>query len=177
MGNILTIVVLCAIFIPFIAHQFKLLKQIKLEKKIVEQKAYNYEAILYNKVKHGSGLPLVEGVLVDIYYTPDKFVFVSKGQEIIVSREKIIRVDIASGKDIESQQALGAVAGQAIIGGVTGAVIGSLLAGSVYLAITYHSDAEIKYIFLDLYKSGTFASKIEKDFNKTAPQKNTTITL
>lgn len=139
----------------------------RLKKKIAEK----YGAKFYSTLKHIEGLPIVGGVMVDVYYTPNKIIFIKDQQEIMVNTEKVKSVDVATGKDIKSQQATGAIAGNLILGGLTGALVGSLIATSTYLIITYESNDEVKSIILDTAASGTFALNVQKDFKKNLPQK------
>lgn len=130
-----------------------------------------FGATMNATLKHTEGLPIANGVPVEVFYGPDKFVFKKDNQEISVSRDKITSVDCVTGKDLKGQAAAGAVAGKYILGGMTGAVIGSLVATTTYLTISYVSGGENKFIVLDTYMSGTFALKVQKDFkqNNNAP--------
>ena len=101
-----------------------------------------------------------------VYYGPEKVVFKKDKQEISIARSKITGIDCVTGKDIKSRQLAGAATGKYLLGGMTGAVIGSLAATTTYLVISYTSDGRDKYVMLDTAASGTFALKLQKDFKK-----------
>lgn len=128
-------------------------------------------------LKHTEGLPLAPGVMVDVYYGPEKIVFKKDQQEITISRDKITGIDVTTGKNIKAQQMAGAATGKYILGGTTGAIIGSLAATTTYLVISYTSEGKSKYVILDTAMSGTFATKVQKDFAKTSTAKATSIEL
>lgn len=119
-------------------------------------------------LKHTEGLPLAPGVLVDVYYGPERIAFVKDKQEISISTNKITSIDCVTGQNIKSQQMAGAATGKYVFGGMTGAVIGSLVATTTYLVISYTSEGKDKYVMLDTYVSGMFARKVQKDFAKTS---------
>lgn len=118
------------------------------------------------QLKHISGLPIPSGVFVDVFYSDEKVVIKKDSQEFILKCDKIISVDCISGKNLKQDIASGAIVGNFIIGGVAGAAIGSILAASIYLTISYESEQENKTIILDTYVNSSFASKIAKDFKK-----------
>lgn len=160
-----------ALFIAFAALLifvcYKGYKKQKAVKDTQDSRAQRFGSSIHSTLKHTDGLPLAAGVPVEVYYSPDKFTFVKDLQEITVSREKITDVDCVTGKDLKAQQLAGAVAGKYILGGLGGAIIGSLSSTSMYLVISYTSDGEDKYIILDTYVSGTFALKVQKEFKNT----------
>lgn len=119
-----------------------------------------------NNLKHADGLPVVSGAIVKVCYCEDKIVFIKDNQEITISRDKITSIDCVTGKDIKAQQISGAAAGKFLFGGISGAVIGSLIATTTYLVISYNSNGENKSVVLDTYVSGTFALKVQKDFKQ-----------
>lgn len=125
-----------------------------------------YNPIYNSSLKHTSGLPLASGAIVKVCYCKDRIVFVYDKQEITILRDKITSIDCVTGKDIKAQQAAGAAAGKYLFGGLTGAFIGSLLATSTYLVISYKTNEEYKSVVLDTYVSGTFANKVQKDFKR-----------
>ena len=115
-------------------------------------------------LKHTEGLPIAKGVPVEVYYGPEKVVFKKDKQEISIARSKITGIDCVTGKDIKARQV--AATGKYLLGGMTGAVIGSLVATTTYLVISYTSDGKDKYVMLDTAASGTFALKVQKDFKQ-----------
>lgn len=139
--------------------------------------ADKYNAVLTGLMKHTSGLSLPQGVWVNVYYCPDKIVFKKDGQEFILSRNKIIDLDLVTGKDIRAQQMAGAATGKFVLGGNIGAVIGTLAATTIYLAVTYESNGKDKCILLDTAMSGSLSIKMKKDFDKTSTEKNKSIEL
>ena len=146
--------------------------------KQAQTEAYNrFGATMNGTLKHIEGLPLASGVPVEVYYGAEKIVFKKDQHEISISRNKVTGIDVTTGKDIKMQQMAGATAGKFILGGMTGAVLGSLVATSTYLVISYTSDKENRYVILDTAASGMFALKVQKDFAKTNDAKRTTIEL
>ncbi len=133
-------------------------------------------ATMNSAMKHVSGLPIPGGVSTEVYYCPNKIVFASSGQEITLSKEKIISIDVSVGKDIGNTIA-GAIAGKYITGGTTGAAIGAIVATTIYCIITYEKDGENKFIVFDTGASGTFANKMAKDFGNTSTQTTKNIEL
>lgn len=152
------VIVICAIIV--IAGICKIV-DLTNESKTKKEK---YGAAKKGYLKHIEGLPLAGGVFVDTYYCPDKIVFVKENQEISIAMNKIISIDCTQGSDIKSQKATGAIAGKYILGGLSGAIIGSLAASTTYFIITYKSDDEIKYIIFDVDASSNFAYSVKKDF-------------
>ena len=71
----------------------------------------------------------------------------------------------------------GAATGKYVVGGAAGATVGALAAISPRLVISYTSEGKSKSITLDTAASGTFASKVVKDFQQTHTQKRSTIEL
>lgn len=134
-------------------------------------------ATMNGTLKHTEGLPLAPGVMVDVYYGPQKIVFKKDGQEISIAREKVTGIDVTTGKNIKAQQMAGAVTGKYVIGGTTGAIIGSLAATTTYLVISYTSEGENKFIILDTAASGTFALKVQKDYAQTSTARASSIEL
>lgn len=144
-----------------------IVKYSKRKKAAKEMRLERYGAKFSGTLKHTSGLPIAKGVMVEVLYCPDKFVFKKGSQEFIVAREKITSVDVVTGQHIKSQQMAGAASGKYIFGGTAGAVIGALAATSTYLAISYVSGGKDKSILLDTASSMTFASKAKKEFEST----------
>lgn len=169
------IVLVLAVYVAYAFYVFK--KYSTAKKKTTEQRLSQYSATMSAQLKHTSGLPLAAGVPVTMYYGPDKIVFKKDKQEISISREKITSIDGVTGKDIKSKQLSGAAAGKFLLGGTAGAIIGSLVATTIYLVISYTSNGENKYIILDTAMSGSFYLNVQKDFAKTNKATPTSIEL
>lgn len=132
---------------------------------VKNQQAKNANKAKYNpkytgQMKHINGLPLPQGVVLDLFYCEDKIVFKKDNQEISISKDKITSIETVTGKDIDTS---GAVAGYLVFG-LVGAVLG---ASTVYMLITYESEGEQKGITLDTYMSGFAPGKIVNDFKNT----------
>ena len=169
------IVLVLAVYVAYAFYVFK--KHSTAKKKTTEQRLSQYSATMSAQLKHTSGLPLSAGVPVTMYYGPDKIVFKKDKQEISISREKITSIDGVTGKDIKSKQLSGGAAGKFLLGGTAGAIIGSLVATTIYLVISYTSNGENKYIILDTAMSGSFYLNVQKDFAKTNKATPTSIEL
>ena len=131
---------------------------------------YLYKASIISKFKHIEGLPVSSGAFVDLFYGNEKVTIVKDNREFIISMEKIIDVDVVTGKNLQSQIATGAIAGKYIIGGTAGAIVGSLLSTTLYIVFTYKKDEEYKFLIFDTASNTSQAMKIEKEFK----QNNTT---
>lgn len=154
--------------IAYLAYSIYILrKRAAVKKCAIEQRLSQYGATMSAQLKHTSGLPLAAGVMVTMYYGPEKIVFKKDKQIISISRDKVTSIDGVTGKDIKSKQLSGAAAGKFILGGAAGAVIGSLIATTIYLVISYVSNGECRYIILDTAMSGSFYLNVQKDFAKT----------
>lgn len=145
---------------------YLLRKHFSAGKRAKERRMLRHGATMTSTLKHIEGLPIAQGVPVEVYYGPEKVVFKKDKQEISIARSKITGIDCVTGKDIKSRQLAGAATGKYLLGGMTGAVIGSLAATTTYLVISYTSDGRDKYVMLDTAASGTFALKLQKDFKK-----------
>lgn len=145
---------------------YKGYKKSSSAKRATERVAKRLGATMTATLKHTEGLPIAKGVPVEVYYGPEKVVFKKDKQEISIARSKITGIDCVTGKDIKARQVAGAATGKYILGGMTGAVIGSLVATTTYLVISYTSDGKDKYVMLDTAASGTFALKVQKDFKQ-----------
>jgi len=117
-------------------------------------------------IKHYDGLPISRGSFLKFTMYIDKIVFEKDSQEITLNRDKIIFVDMVSGDDLKNnnESMMGMMAGSMVVGGVGGAILGSALAKSKYLAITYKSGDEIKFIFFDTAGSNLPFIQIINDF-------------
>ena len=129
------------------------------------EKKEQYKADIFCTFKHVEGLPLANGVDVEIYYSSEKITFLKEKQEISLLVSKIQSIDVVTGKDLKNQISSGAIAGKYIIGGTTGALIGAALSTTLYFVITYKSEDEYKFLILDTAYSTTYAYKIKKDFD------------
>ena len=132
---------------------------------VKNQQAKNANKAKYNpkytgQMKHINGLPLPQGVVIDLFYCEDKIIFKKDNQEISISKDKITSIETVTGKDIDTS---GAVAGYLVFG-LAGAVLG---ASTVYMLITYESEGEQKGITLDTYMSGFAPGKIVNDFKNS----------
>lgn len=125
-----------------------------------------YDPIYHAMLKHTDGLPIAQGAETNTFYCEDKFVFVRDNKEVSVAMDKVLSVDWVTGKNLSSQQVTGAAAGALVFGGISGAVLGSLIATTYYLVITYKSNNEVKHIVMDCYLSGSFGSKVQKHFKE-----------
>lgn len=164
------IILVLAAYLAYVVYILR--KRSAAKKRAAEKRLSQYGATMSAQLKHISGLPLAEGVMVTMYYGPDKIVFKKDKQEISIAKNKITSIDGVTGKDIKSRQLSGAAAGKFILGGTAGAVIGSLVATTIYLVISYKSGEANKYVILDTAMSGSFYLNVQKDFartNKVAP--------
>lgn len=133
-------------------------------------------ATMNGAMKHIAGLPIAGGVSTEVYYCPDKIVFKASGQEITLSKDKIMSIEVLPGKDIGATLT-GAVAGKYIAGGTMGAAIGAIVATKIYCTITYEKEGENEFIVFDTDLSGTFANKIAKDFSEKSGRATKNIEL
>lgn len=159
---VLSIELVC--YLTFICYL--LYKHFSAKKQTEKKRLARYGATESGTLKHADGLPLAKGVLVEVFYGPEKIVFKKDKQEISIARNKIAGIDCVTGKDIKGQQLAGAATGKYVLGGMTGAVIGSLAATTTYLVVSYTSESKDKYVILDTAASGMFALKVQKDFKK-----------
>lgn len=173
MGDyILAAIILFGFVALMLIISYKGYKKSRAAKKAREVISGRLGSTMNATLKHTEGLPFAPGALLDVYYGPERIVFKKDNQEVSVKREKITGIDVTTGKNIKTQQLAGAAAGKYILGGTTGAIIGSLVATTNYLVISYNSDGKAKFVILDTYMSGTFALKLQKDFansNTSAP--------
>jgi len=121
-------------------------------------------------IKHFSGLPIASGAKIEVFIGNDKILFKKEGQEFLLDRSKVISVDYVQGKDANNQAMVGAIAGSMIVGGVSGAFLGSMLAKEYYLIFTYKSEGEIKFISLSTGGSNLPINKIISDFKSSGNQ-------
>lgn len=164
--TILAVLILGGFIALMLFISYKGYKKSSEIKKAAERTKQRLGATMNTTLKHTDGLPLAKGVLVEVYYGPEKIVFKKDKQEISIARNKITGIDCVTGKDIKGQQLAGAATGKYVLGGMTGAVIGSLAATTTYLVVSYTSDNKDKYVILDTAASGMFALKVQKDFKQ-----------
>lgn len=139
---------------------YKAIKTSNNAQKIKSANKVKYNPKYTGQMKHINGLPLPQGVVLDLFYCEDKIVFKKDNQEISISKDKITSIETVMGKDIDTG---GAVTGFLVFG-LAGAVLG---ASTVYMLITYESEGEQKGITLDTYMSGFAPGKIVDDFKNT----------
>lgn len=178
MIDIIIAVVLVLMFVGLMVFLsvwgFKKAKAQKKRKIAIEKRL---DATLSGVVKHISGLPVAKGVIIELYYGPKQIVFKKDGQEFVISRDKITNIDLVIQGNSGRKAMSGAAAGKYVLGGTTGAVVGSLSALVPNLVISYESDGKTKQITLDPSSSGTLFNKIEKDFKRTTPYERNTVEL
>ena len=136
----------------------------------------NYNAIFYGTLKHISGLPIASDAAIEVCYCQDKFVFLNGKQEITLALDKVKSVDCVTKNDL-SKAMTGAAAGKYILGGLTGAVIGSITATDMCLIISYESSGENKLIALNQNTASGFGKKVENAFKNSSYYKETKIDL
>lgn len=147
MGDYIMAGVLFAVFavvwILFCYRGYKKAKEMKRAKASQEKRL---EASMSATVKHISGLPVAKGALVEMYYGPKQIVFKKDGQEISVSRDKVVSIDqVFPGKS--AQKAIkGAASGKYALGGKIGAAAGTIAAMTPNMVISYVSGGKNKQI-------------------------------
>lgn len=178
MGDAIIAAVIIAVFcggLLFISYRGY--KKAKANKRATTAIEKRLGATMSATLKHVSGLPIAKDLPVEMYYGPDKITFKKGGQEIAVAKEKITGIDLVTGEGSARKAMAGAATGKYVVGGAAGATVGALAAISPRLVISYTSEGESKSITLDTAASGTFASKVVKDFRQTHTQKRSTIEL
>lgn len=178
MGDTIIAAAIIAVFCGGLFYvSYRSYKKAKANKRAKAATATRLGATMSGTLKHVSGLPLAKGLMVEMFYGPEKVTFKKDGQEFNISRDKITGIDVVLG-DGSGRKALGgAASGKYIAGGTTGAVVGALAAIDTYLVISYTSEGKSKSVRLGTAASGTFATKVEKDFKKTYHQKRSKIDL
>lgn len=131
----------------------------------------------HSVMKHISGLPFPPNSSVEIYYNENEIYFLKDKQEISIKLEKIISMDECTGKNLKSEIASGAIAGKLLIGGATGAILGSIMSTTIYFVIVYKSNDETKSLIFDTALSGTFSNSLIKMFKSKSKQDNVRIEL
>lgn len=143
-GAIICCLILLIIMLISIVKCRKMYDAKRKEKKARDNDAKRFGAIMHNSLIHIEGLPLANGVYVEVYYGPEKIVFKKDQQEISVATDKITSIDCVI-KNGRSKK---------------------ISAMKTYLVISYISSGKNKHIKLDAAYSGTFVIKVEKDFKK-----------
>lgn len=169
-------IVIIAIFAGVGYFFFKIFKTSFARIGEIEKNKSEFNSREHGTLKHFSGLPLPKNVYVDVMYNDDKIIIKKDNTVITVARDKILSIDSTSGENIRNQAA-GAVAGNYLIGGTGGALIGAIISTKMYLVISYSSNGEDKYIILDEADSGFFSSRLINNYKKTAEHKERNIEL
>lgn len=177
MGDYIMAAAIIILFCGGLAYiSYRGYKKSKRAKRAKEATAARLGATMSGTLKHVSGLPLAKGLMVEMFYGPDKIVFKKDGQEISVARDKVTGIDFVTGDGSGRKALAGAASGKYVAGGA-GAAVGALAAIDTYLIISYTSDGQNKSVKLDAAGSGLFPSKVAKDFQKTHRAKRTKIEL
>lgn len=139
-------------------------------KQKVEEQKQKYNAVEHAELKHSSGLPFPQGVLIEVLYGSEKITFKKDEQTASIDSSKIRSIDVITGSELKKDVATGAIAGKYIIGGLAGAAVGALLSTSTYLVIGYESNGENKTILLDTALSGLFSGRMQKFYKDKITQ-------
>ena len=177
MGDIIMAVAIIAVFCGGLFYiSYRGYKKSKANKRATAAVKNRLGATMSGTLKHVSGLPLAKGLMVEMFYGPDKITFKKDGQEINISRDKVTGIDVVLGDGSGRKAIAGAASGKYVAGG-TGAAVGALAAIDTYLVISYTSEGKNKSVTLDTAASGMFPTKVAKDFQKTHHPKRTKIEL
>lgn len=178
MGDIIIAVAIVVVFCGGLFYiSYRGFKKAKANKQATGAVAKRLGATMSGTLKHESGLPLAKGLMVEMFYGPEKITFKKDGQEISVSRDKVTSIDIVTGDGAARKAMGGAATGKYVVGGTAGAAVGALAAIDTYLVISYTSEGESKSIRLGTASSGTFPTKVVKDFQQTTTTKRSTVEL
>ncbi len=160
-----TIALLSEVIIIMLSIFCWVYKAYREDKKAMEKTKERLGAAMCGNLRHMSGLPIERGVLVEVYYGPDRIVFKNDWQEIIVMRDKITHIDLV----IPSNGS------KAIYRGGRYAKFSSIAPD---LVISYTSGGMNKQIKLDTYGGSIgFPKKVVEDFRRTKPPARMTIEL
>jgi uncharacterized membrane protein len=168
-GNIIFLIVMLVPSIALIVWGFyKLADNSAKQRNEKESLHEKHNAFISGLITHIEGLPIPQGVTINILYGRDGITFVKDHQEITLDIARVMSIDTFIGKDIQTQ-ATGAIAGKLIVGGLGGAVLGSLIASKIYFVISYTKDDEYKSIIFEatgheLSGNALNTTKIIKDF-------------
>jgi|GEM_PF-2563657 len=169
---VFSILVLCSVISMIIFFPLSYKEQLRINKVIKqmnEEYINSYSAYIHGTIKHFSGLPVASGAMIELFIGNDKIVFKKDGQEFFLDRSKVISVDYVQGKDANNQAMTGAIAGM-MVGGASGAFLGSMLAKEYYLIFTYKSEGEIKFISLSTGGSNLPINRIINEFKSSVKQ-------
>lgn len=169
--------IVIAFFIGAIYFFYKIIHDSILKASEQRTNKIKFNAYKHSAMKHISGLPFPRNSSVEIYYNENEIYFLKDKQEISIRLEKIISMDVCTGKNLKSEITSGAIAGSLLIGGTTGAILGSIMATTVYFVIVYKSNNETKSLIFDTALSGTFSNSLIKMFKSKKDQKNIRIEL
>lgn len=178
MGDTVIAVIIIVLFcggLLFISYRGY--KKAKANKRATAAIEKRLGATMSATLKHVSGLPIAKDLPVEMFYGPDKITFKKGGQEITVARDKVTGIDLVMREGSARKAMSGAATGKYVVGGAAGATVGALAAIAPRLVISYTSEGKSKSITLDTAASGTFASRVVKDFQQTHAQKRSTVEL
>ena len=99
----LLILAVVAFFAWLLTKSARGMKGQREEKEKQEWRTVKYNSTLNGTVTHVSGLPMGEGVTLELYYGPKQLVFWKDGTEVILPREKVRSIDLASQKATQLQ--------------------------------------------------------------------------
>lgn len=177
MGDYIMAAAIIILFCGGLAYiSYRGYRKSKAAKRAKETTATRLGATISGTLKHVSGLPLAKGLMVEMYYGPEKITFKKAGQEISIAREKVTGIDVVTGEGSGRKAFAGAASGKYVAGGA-GAAIGAAAAIDTYLVISYTSEGQNRSIKLDTAASGLFPTKVAKDFQKTYRPKREKIEL
>lgn len=166
MDNIIAAVLLILFAGAMLFLSYRGYKKAKAQKDAKASTGKRLGATTNATLKHVNGLPIAADLPVEVYYGPERIAFVTSGQEISLSMDKITSIDLVTGRGSARKAVSGAAAGKYVVGGATGAAVGALSSISTLLIISYIGDGKSKSITLDASTGGMFPSKIAKDFQK-----------
>lgn len=153
---VLLLIFLSAVFLLI----YTVRKRAKGSKKARDLTASRLGADMSATLTHISGLPVARSLPVEMYYGQDKITFISGGQEVSVSRDKITSIDTTlTGATRRIPKS-------------TAATFRALAAIKMRLIISYISGGKAKNITLDASSCSAFASKVVDDFRKTSPHRH-----
>lgn len=177
MTDYLLAFILFAAFIAIIVFfTYRGYKSSKARKNSMKRTQSRLGAEMSGTLKHVSGLPIAKGVIVDVYCAPDKVVFKKDGQEVSVTRDKIVGADLVTTGNTTRKALSGAATGK-YVAGKAGATLGALSALVPNIVISYVSGGKHKQITLDTSPGGTFGAKLQKELSKGVSGKRNTIEL
>ena len=135
---------------------FMTYKDYKKSKRATQNALKRYGATMTATLRHIDGLPLLHDVYVNVYYGPEKILFITEKKEISIARSKIT--------DIEWRQRR--MMRHSLFGKGIGIVLWLDKISDTCLVISYTSDGYDRYIMLDTRGKNRFALKMQKDFKQ-----------